>query len=166
MVPEVFDGWGVLEAYGVHRVETGGFLRAQAEGICLAALKRAGKSPARRAVALRGARADRHIVRAACQLCEKVRDVCVSIPKGGEELREYLRLEYGAAVRPDFLGVEAAARFDPAAWEEGSVVLDLFDPQPELGMVQLLLKGEVCPLPVMAALWEAGKAEWGDIEIS
>lgn len=166
LAPEVFDGWGVLNGYGVCRVRTEGFLRAQTADISLAALKRAGKSPSQSAVALRGARADRYIVRAACQLCEQVRDVCVSIPKGGEELREYLRLEYGAAVRPDFMGVEAAVRFDSVAWDVGGVVLDLFDPRPELGMVKLHLEGEVCPLPVLAALWEAGKAGRGDIEIS
>ena len=166
VVPEGFEDWRVLNGYGVRSVETEEFLRAQADGICLAALSRMGKAPQSSAVALRGAWADGYIVRSACRLCARVRDVCISIPGGGERLREHLRMEYGAAVRPDFSGVEAAVRFDPTAREDGGVVLDLFDPCPDLGALQLRLEGEDCPIPVAAALWQAGKAKWEDIEIS
>ena len=170
LVPRGFSGWEALEAHGLRRVDPLPFLRAHAAPMAVAALERAGRDPARCAVALRGERAGRDLERAARQLCPQVREVCVSAPRGGEALCGALRWEYGMAVRPDFAGVGAAVRFDSGTWDAGDAVLDLFPPSPGLGPLRVGLPG-LDPgdgelLCLLAALWEAGKVDSGALEFT
>lgn len=170
LVPDGFEGWAALEKQGLHRVDPVRFLRAQAAPLTLAALRRRAQEPGRCAVALRGIRVDRDVVNAAEELCLQVRDVCISVVRGGQELSDHLRWEYGAAVCPDHPAVSAAVRFDPRTGEQGVVVLDLFSPQPSLGGGGITLSGinqtETELLPLLAALWEVGKVQKRDLEFT
>lgn len=170
LVPEEFPFWGELEAFGLRPVDPVPFLRFQAAELMVAALRRRGRAPEQCAVALRGNRADRDLVRAAQRLCPQVRDVCVSVPRGGEALSEQLRWEFGAAVRPDHGDVAGAVRFAPDTWQAGETVLDLFGPQADLGGVEVRAPGLDCaqtqPLPLLAALWETGKVGEKDLKFT
>lgn len=170
LVPRGFEGWPELERWGLRRVDPLPFLRAHAARMAVAALRKNGRDPARCAVALRGERASRDLERAAYQLCAQVRDVCVCAPRGGAALSDDLRWEYGVAVRPDFAGVPAAVRFDPGTWDAGEAVLNLFPPEPGLGPLRACLPGletgDAEPLPLLAAMWEAGKVDSGALEFT
>ena len=107
-------------------------LRSCAAPMALALLRRQGEDPLRAAVALRGSRAERDLVRAAEELCPRVRDLCLSVQTGGGELERYLHRQYGVALRPDWAGVQAAIRFDPRAEEAGQAALSLFGPEADL----------------------------------
>lgn len=170
LTPAEFDRWETLERYGLRRVDPVPFLRAHGAELAVAALRRAGKRPERCAVALRAERVDRDVVRAAEVLCGQVRDVCISVPRGGESLRGSLRWEFGAAVRPDWEGVAAAVRFDPGTWEQAELLVDLFPPGPDPQYVWVRLKegewGETERFSLIAALWERGKVGKTELEFA
>lgn len=170
LVPEEFGDWSILESCALQEIDTAPFLRAHAGQLALAALRRCGEAPQRSAVAIRGIRADRDVVNAARELCPQVRDMCISVLQGGEQLSEHLRWEYGAAVCPDHAFVDAAVRFDPRTWERGSAVLDLFAPSPGLcgGAIAIAgaERGQQQSLALLAALWEVGKVHKRDLEFT
>lgn len=123
LVPEDFPFWEELSRAGLRPVDPLPLLRSCAAPMALALLRRQGEDPLRAAVALRGSRAERDLVRAAEELCPRVRDLCLSVQTGGGELERYLHRQYGVALRPDWDGVQAAIRFDPRAEEAGQAVL-------------------------------------------
>ncbi len=170
LVPKDFGAWETLERYALRRVDPMPFLRAHAAELAVAALQRQGNRPEQCAVALRAVRTDRDLVKAAEELCGRVRDVCISVPKGGRQLSDRLRWEYGVAVRPDFECVPGAVRFDPRTWERGGVVVDLFGPAPDPEQIRVRLKGaigtETEDFSLLAALWEGGKVQKGDLEFT
>lgn len=170
LVPNGFEEWAALEKHGLRRVDPVGFLRAQAAPLAIAALRRQGREPGCCAVALRGIRVDRDVANAAEELCLQVRDVCISVVRGGQELSDYLRWEYGAAVCPDHPAVGAAVRFDPRTGKQGEAVLDLFAPKVSLSGGRVTLLGvnptETEVLPLIAALWEVGKVQKRDLEFT
>lgn len=170
LVPEGFEGWEELAQFGLRPVDPLPFLRWCAPELMVAALEARGLDPARCAVALRGTRAEGELERCAMELCPRVRELCVSVPRGGEALRERLRWEYGVAARPDFPQVPGAVRFDRDTRSWGGAVLDLFPPGPDPAAVRVRLpelRGEETgQLPLMAALWESGKVEKGELEFT
>ncbi len=171
LVPAGFARWEVLSNQGLRGVDPLLFLQNQAGGLVLAALARRGLEPGSCAVALRGERADRLMEQTARVLCPRVRDVCICAPRGGEELSAALRWEFGAAVRPDFSGVDAAVRFSPNSADGGGAVLDLFQPGLELCGVRISLEDgslppECEPLPLLAALWETGRVREDALEFT
>ena len=163
LVPEEFCRWELLCRWGLGPVDPVPFFRACAGGLALAALRREGIPPHQGTVALRGRRVDRDMVRAAEFLCSRVRDVAVSAPVGGGELAAWLRREFGAPIRPDSGEIPAAVRFDGTGALEGRRVLSLFGTEPELAGIRLraaaLEPEDREKLPLMAALWEAGRGE-------
>ncbi len=170
LVPEGFDGWEVLRRCGLRPVDPLEFLQAHAAPLTLAALERRGRAPERCAVALRALRTGRGLERAAWELCPRVRELCVSAPRGGEGLCRELQWEFGLAVRPDFEGVGAAVRFDRRTWDAGEQVLELFPEGNWPGAEEISLPGldpAGCePLRLYAALWEAGKISRNDLEFT
>lgn len=170
LVPEGFAQWELLERYALRRVDPMPFLRAHAADLAVAALRRQGDQPEQCAVALRAVRTDRDVVRAAQELCTQVRDVCISVPKGGGQLSDRLRWEFGVAVRPDFGCVPAAVRFDSRTWDRANTVVDLFPPGPDSEHTWVRLKGldgvETEHFPLLAALWEGGKVQRSDLEFT
>ncbi len=170
LTPVGFQGWDVLERRGLCRVESAGFLRANGGQLILAALRRRGWDPHRCAVALRDVRAGRDMAATAEELCPMVRNLCISAPRGGQKLKEYLRREYGVALCPDHCGVEGAVCLAPGTRQEGEVVLRLYGEDPELCGVELSLPGvktgDTQVIELFAALWEAGKVRKGDLEFA
>lgn len=163
LVPEGFSRWESLERHGLRGVDPIPFLSAHAGALAVAALERREARPDRSAVALRGERETRDMVLAAHALSGQVREVCISVPGGGERLEAALRREYGMAVRPDYPQIPAAVRFDDGTDARGGAVLSLFGPRPELAGVEIGLREgrlpeDTQPLPLLSALWEAGLA--------
>ena len=111
------------------------------------------------------------LVRAAEELCPRVRDLCLSVQTGGGELERYLHRQYGVALRPDWAGVQAAIRFDPRAEEAGQAVLSLFGPEADLAGLAVSVPGlerqkEGQWLPLLEILWETGRLERTDLEFT
>ena len=165
LAPSDFPHWPLLEEAGLGPVDPLPFLRFYAGELALAALLRRGIPPHQGAVALRGRRVDRDMVRAAEFLCPRVRELAISAPQGGAELSAWLRREYGIPVRPDGREVGAAVCFhETSAAGEGELVLAGSAPclagvAPRAEGLAEEVRGD---LPLLAALWEGGKLEqWG-----
>ena len=165
-----FDGWSLLTAAGLRPVEPEGFVRGQSVPLALAALERQGLAPDRATVALRGLRADRDMVRTAVQLCSRVRRLVIDAPRGGAELAERLRREFGVPVLPGGERGALALSFQagcPAPEEEA---LELYGSRPGLAGLTLSAPGleeeDREDLPLLAALWEGGRLARKDIKIT
>lgn len=168
LTPEDFPYWEVLAQCGLRSVDPVPFLCAHAAPIAVASLRKRGCAPERSAVALRGVRVGQELAEAARELSGQVRDVCISAAGGGEQLRAELRCTYGLAVCPDFAGVSAAVRFDPRTWDGGETVLDLFSPERLAAQLEIGVPGtkEKLSLCRLAALWECGRVDRGDLEFT
>lgn len=154
LAPPGFGGWPLLEAQGLQQVDTLPFCRSAAAELTLALLLRRGLAPQRAAVRLRAGRVDRDVFRCAQALCPRVRTLVVEAEQGGEELRAWLREEFGAAVPGRGAGAVTVA-FRPGEGE-----LCLFG-QPDLAGLAPDVEGPGFPpgidaLPAAALLWEAG----------
>lgn len=155
-----FDNWKVLERRGILPIEPLPLYRAMAEDLALAVLHQTGKAPEQAGIALRGERVDGDLARAARVLCPRVRTLIIQVPRGGEQLARELYWEFGAAVSPEG-EADAAVRFSGQR-QEGELVL--CGPAPELLGLKvnahgLALPDELEPLPVLTALWQAGRLE-------
>ena len=163
--PADFPHWPLLAAAGLRPVDPLPFLRFYAGELALAALLRRGIPPHQGAVALRGRRVDRDMVRAAEFLCPRVRELAISAPQGGAELSAWLRREYGIPVRPDGREVGVAVCFhETSAAGEGELVLAGSAPclAGVVPRAEGLAEEDRGDLPLLAALWEGGKLEqWG-----
>ena len=171
LVPPSFDGWQVLREYGLGPVNPAGFLRAQSLPLALGALERQGISPDRSTVALRGQRADREMARAAVALSARVRRLVISAPRGGRELANWLRWEFGVPILPEQATGEVALCFAPedeAASAE--LTLELYGQRPNLGGLNVWapeLDGEdQSDLPLLAALWQGGRLACERVKIT
>lgn len=168
LVPQDFQNWSVLERWGLRRVEPAPFLRFFAPQIVLAALNRRGIAPNTATVALRGQRVDRDMARAAQLLCPLVRQVAISAPRGGEELSQWLRREYGLPVQPDGAQVSLAVYFDPEGAGEEDLLLWGADPK-LAGVVPRaseLNSEDQRDLGLLTALWETGKLGTAGLEFT
>jgi len=164
LVPEGFDDWSAMERFGLKPVDPLPFLRLCAGPLLVAAIKKQGYDPGRSSVALRGARTDRDMTKAAEYLASRVRDVVISADTGGENLRRYLQREWGIAPRPDTRGMEGVICFDGTARRDGAVVLCLYEEEMELLGVTIRQKDKELPpdsqkLPFLTALWETGRLQ-------
>lgn len=172
LVPEGFDGWKALEAYGLKPVEATSFLRVISGHILLAALRRNGLEPKRCAVALRGRRTERDMTLAAQALAPNVRSVVVSAPVGGENLIRWLQRQWGIAPQRDRGDVDGVICFDEHVEQSGRVVITLSGDCPDLAGVTIALRGggeeseETQKFPLLTALWETGRISVDDLEIS
>lgn len=168
LVPGNFSQWRLLREAGLRPVDPDLFLRAQSVPLVLAALDRRGLSPDRAVVALRGLRADRDMVRTAVQLCPLVRSLIIDAPRGGLELAQQLRREFGVPILPETERGQAALAFHEGCplWEADS--LELYCPRPAGLTVSApsLEEEDQENLPLLAALWEGGKLGPEDIKIT
>lgn len=156
-----FPYWDRLERQGLRGVDPEPMCQAMAGELALTALERDGCPLERAVVALRGGRVSRPFFQTAVALCARVRGVVVYAPTGGAELADYLRREYGLPVlereRPNL-----TLEFSPVQAEgESGRTMVLHGPNLNLlGLTlrppNMLLPGEFDPLPLTAALWEAG----------
>ena len=165
-----FPYWPQLEEAGLRPVDPGPLCQALAAPLLLAELDRLGIPHRRAAVALWGDRVSRPFFEAACALCPQVRTLTIAAPDGGEDLRRFLREEYGAAALEAGAGPPAhtAAAFSPAPAAEE--ILRLCGPVPDLGSLALRpaeweMPEEIETLPLLALLWESGRLNAQGIEI-
>lgn len=167
-----FPWWEQLGRHGLCPVETAAFCQALAAPLTLAALERQKISPARASVALWGPSTSRALLRAAEELCPRVRALAVDVPGEEARLASWLWQEFGAAmVRP-----EAGGGPDVALWfgpdgPAGGVTLSLYGSRPELaGLSPRLSRGpgeeELSRLELLALLWEEGYLDLREIRIT
>lgn len=170
LVPKGFSQWSPLERLGLRRVDPEAFIRAQSVPLTLELLERRGLAPDRATVALRGVRADREMARAAEQLCSRVRNLVVDAPRGGEELAQWLRREFGMPVLPPGETGQVAVCFQLGSTPREEAALELFGPEPQLAGLTLSAPGlaeeDREDLPLLSALWEGGKLGRKDIKIT
>ena len=170
LAPRNFDRWSLLETFGLRRMDPELFVRAQSVPLTLEALERQGMAPDRSTVALRGLRADREMARAAAELCPRVRRLVVDAPRGGRELAQWLRREFGVPILPPGEVGQAALRFQEGCPAREEAVLDLFGLCPSLAGLTLSAPGlaeeDREDLPLLAALWEGGRLRPQDIKIT
>lgn len=171
LTPEEFPYRNLLEEGGLSMVETGEFCRCLAAPVCMAALHQAGISPLSATVVLRGERVTRAMRMSALSLCPRVKNLLIAAPVGGAGLQAELRREYGVPVLEDggFRQPDAALHFSPASGA-GKVVVDLSGPFPALkNFIFRQERGELpencASLPLLAALWEAGRLNPEDITV-
>ncbi len=170
LVPEDFPFWEELSRAGLRPVDPLPLL-GPAPPLWLWRCCAAKGGPAAGGGGPAGSRAERDLVRAAEELCPRVRDLCLSVQTGGGELERYLHRQYGVALRPDWDGVQAAIRFDPRAEEAGQAVLSLFGPEADLAGLAVSVPGlerqkEGQWLPLLEILWETGRLERTDLEFT
>lgn len=160
----------MLKDLGLRQVDPELFVRAQSVPLALTALERQGLCPGRTALALRGLRADRDMARTAAQLCPQVRGLIIDAPRGGNELAQWLRQEYGVPVLPPWERGQAALTFQQGCSPPEETVLELWGPRPQLAGLSLTAPGlaedDRADLPLLAALWEGGKLGPKDIKIT
>lgn len=171
LVPKGFEDWSILGAAGLGRVETGEFCRFLARPIALAALQSAGLCPEESTVVLRGERVTRAMRMSALALCPAVKSLLISAPIGGAGLQSELHREYGVPALEDGPArrIDLALHFAPAAGG-GNRVVELSGPNPNLEAFSFELRGTTLPddcqqLPLLAALWESGRLESGEIVV-
>lgn len=172
LAPEGFPFWREVWSQGLEPVETGELCRALAAPIALAALEGLEIPPERASVALRGERLTRSLRAAALELCPRVRQLLVEVPAGGEELRRELRRTFGLPAVEPGAGRKAqlALCFSPPGGATGEG-LDLSGPRPELagfrfGLAEGALPPDVDALPLLAALWTAGRLSPGEMAVT
>ena len=160
----------MLKGLGLCPVDRSSCVRAQSVPLALAALERRGLAPERAAVALRGLRADRDMARTAAQLCPRVRSLVIDAPRGGGELAQWLRREFGVPVLPPGERGQAALVFQEGVSPPEEGALELYGPQPNLGGRSRAAPGleeeDRENLPLLAALWEGGRLSPKDIKIT
>lgn len=159
-----------LGELGLRRVDPEPFVRAQSVPLALALLERQGLAPDRAAVALRGLRVDRDFLRTAEELCPRVRSLIIDAPRGGRELAQRLRWEYGVPILPEGERGQAALVFQADCPRHEETALELFGPRPRLAGLTLsvprLDARDREDLPLLAALWEGGRLRPEDIKIT
>lgn len=161
--------WPVLEAAGLRRVDPGPLCRALADPLACAFLEVRGVPRQSAAVALLAERVDRSYFEAACTLCPQVRHLAIQAGQEGEALSHWLEREYGVPALAHGKGAHVKLRFSPLSGPPGPNELVLCGPVPELGPLTICspqpLPPELDPLPLLALLWEEGRAVLQDIEI-
>ena len=165
LVPRSFGCWALLERRGLAGVNPLPLYRAMADRLVLAMLERIGVDPQCACVALRGESVDADLVRTAHMLCPRVRSVTVEAARGGERLMQELYWEFGAVAASQT--ADAAVRFGGAA-QEGELVLCGRVPNLlglGLEVPELELPGEMQPLPLLTALWQAGRLGLEEIHV-
>ena len=167
-----FRYWDRLEQSGLRPVTPELFCQALTLPLTLAALERQGMPPARASVVLHGPSASRALLRAAEELCPRVRRLSVDVPGEGEALADWLWREFGAAmVSPDAGSrADVVLRFGPGG-RSGHTTFALYGPRPGLAGFRIvppegMETGELDSLAVLALLWEEGRLDRKKIRIS
>lgn len=165
-----FPYWEVLRAAGLRPVETDAFCQHLAPRLAMAVLERTGTAAERAIVTLAGPRVTRPLFYAAQTLCPRVRYLCIDVEEGGEELADWLRMEYGAAVLGPGAGAGVTLCFGPSSGLTAGPVLRLYGPKPELAGLRIVpLEGAIPrgldELPLLALLWEEGRIGEGKIHL-
>ena len=167
LVPRNFVQWDVLAGRGLTGVDVLPLYRTMADRLTLAVLARRGVESRRACVELRGDYVDADMAQAARLLCPRVRSLNIRVDWGGERLARELYWEFGAAPRPEG-EADVAVRFDGVG-QEGELVLcgsapELLGLEPKVPGLEL--PGELEPLPLLTALWQAGRLNLEQMQVS
>lgn len=167
LVPRDFAYWDVLAGRGLTGVDVLPLYRAMADRLALAVLARGGVETRRACVELRGDYVDSDMARTARLLCPRVRSLNIRVDRGGERLARELYWEFGAAPRSEG-ETDVTVRFGGVG-QEGELVL--CGSTPELLELKLEAPGlelpqELEPLSLLAALWQAGRLELEEIQVT
>ena len=175
LVPTGFPYWMMLKERGLRSIDPEPMVQALAMPLALADLKRKGIELRKAVVALQGERVNRAFFETAQMLCPQVRLLSIAAPNGGEDLRRFLREEFGAAsLEAEALTPDCTLLFSPGRTQgqkkAGNQPLHLYGWEPNLnGLSPRLTEGEipegVDPLPVLALLWEEGRISIDKLEI-
>lgn len=166
LVPRNFAGWDVLARWELTGVDVLPLYRALADRLVLAELERRGVDLQRACVALRGDAVDGEMARAARLLCPRVLALDIQVKRGGEQLTRELYRQFGAA--PRHVGTADLSVYFGGTGQEGALVL--CGPAPELLGLELDVPGltipeETQPMPLLAALWRAGRVKEEQVRI-
>ena len=166
LVPDGFDSWRELDRWGLCPVDPLPLYRAMADRMVLAELARSGVENERACVALRGDYVDADLERTARLLCPKVRTLIIQAAWGGERLTLELYRTFGAAPRRE-VPPDAAVRFSGAGQPEELVLCgrpNLLGLEPEAAGAALPEGAE--PIPLLTALWQAGRLSLEEIRLN
>lgn len=168
LAPAGFDRWDYLAGWGLRPVDVIPFLWGAAPRLALAALKQEGAAPGDGTVALRSPAASPAVEGAARALCPLVRQVVLDVPRGGTELAGRLRREFGMPVAPDGPQAQVALCYHPHCRRDWGRTVPLWRGAEETLGVSIRLPGRVEEdnLPLLAALWEAGRVGEGELEFT
>ncbi len=168
LVPEGFAWWDTLRRQELLPVDPAPLCALLAAPLALAALERRGIPRGRAVVALQGGRVSRPFFQAAAALAGAVRGVAIISPNGGEALSAHLRQEYGVPALEDTPGFAAdlTIEFSPSPGGRGEALI--LHGRPDLkGLGVCRREGDwppgFEPLPLAAALWEAGVLSADDL---
>lgn len=161
----------VLSEYGVHRLQTKGYVRAIAVEIAKVYLRSRSVNQKDAQVMLKGDRMTKAFYQCAKELCPDVRQLAIDVKQGGGPLKEELRWEYGMAMvetRADDWSDLVLDFSESAEMSEPVVVLT------EEGIAKRNIKLRyVCPVPsvvnqveLMTALWECGRLNKKYVHVS
>lgn len=171
IAPAGFSRWDLLAKEGVRPVDQSGLCQALAPQLVLTALASQGVDPKSATVALRGGRMTTALRNTALALCPQVGRLMITVPSGGQMLRQQLWRQFGLPdwEEPTQHSPHVALHFAPMPGE-GEEVFRLYGAVPDLGTCRLTCHQQ--PIPegleegaVLSALWEHGKLELGQIEI-
>lgn len=157
LVPPEFDGWQELSRWGLRGVDPTPLYRDIADRLVLAELTRRGVENQRACVVLRGEYVDGELERTARLLCPKVRTLIIQTQWGGERLARELYRTFGAALQPEGQADVVVCFSGPG--RPGELVLcgqtELLGLK--LEAEDLTLPGGLEPMPLLTALWQAGR---------
>ncbi len=165
ILPEGFPYAGAFSGFG--RVELLPFYRAEADLLALGALGLDGVEPQRAWIALSASHLCPELTAAARRLCPQVRRLIIDVPGEGARYAAWLHRQYGLPVAPG-TGADVTVAFAPGGGRWGRV-LELGGEEPELGGLELaapeLALPEEYAARLMAALWERGALERGQLQV-
>lgn len=165
LLPDGFPWPELMERYGLTPPDAGPLIRAMAAPLALAALERLERPPERATVALLGRPGAGDAARAARQLCPLVRRLALAEGAAAEDLRR----TWGTPVLPPDSPADAALCFAPGYGGDAPLVLRLW--QGEEGLMGFALYCPALPpeqredLPLLAALYQAGKLGRGGVKV-
>lgn len=158
------------ERTGLAPVSTANLCRAAAAPIALAVLQMRGWQPERAAVELRGRELTLPLVRAAEELADRVRQLVIAVPRGGERLAAHLQQTRGLPVLPrGAVRPALTVDFDGEMSGCGSV-LALGGMRPDLQGIEIRSAAvdpppDCDPMALLAALWESGMLSGRDLYV-
>lgn len=166
LVPKDFDYWDIFARQGLTGVNVLPLYRAMADKLVLAELKRRGVETQKACVILCGEQVDADLERTARALCPRVRTVVIQAQWGAQRLSRELYWEFGLVAATAERG-DVTVRFGGAG-QEGELVVCT---QPELLGLELEVDGLTVPeelerMPVLAAVWQAGRLKAEQIYVT
>lgn len=170
LIPRDFENWGTLRDCGLKKIDPIGFIRAQSELLTLSAVEKQGVALDRAVITLRGPRTDWELTRTALALCPKVRYLTIDAARGGEELANRLRWEFGMPLYPREERPTVAVSFGPVEERPAGMNLHLYGDSPDLAGLSIkapaLSQEDQFDLPLLTVLWEEGRLASENIRIT